>query len=105
VLDQGVVRAAGKAREKPLGGDEVPLLLVQGERFRERAGGPGRISVRAEHLCEVDENLGPGRDVVVALHEAGSFTGEGGCLRRLAAEREHPRLRCLPLRRVAVHVA
>ena len=58
-------------REKPaavLGGDEVPFLLVQGERFRERAGvAPAAISVRAEHLREVDENLGPGRDVVVAL--------------------------------------
>ena len=81
-------------------GDEIPLLLVQGERLGERVCGPGFVSVRVTHVREVDEDLGMRGDVVVAGHEVGSIAGEGDGLGRLAAAREHACPCGLPLRRI-----
>src|SRR5439155_7582852 len=94
-----------KCREQlatALGGQDVSLLLVEGDRLSESIVGPGEVAVRAEHLSEIDKGLRMLRDVVATGHGGDCFAREFHCLFRLAATREHACPGGLPRRRLSV---
>ena len=58
------------------GGEDVPLLFVQGHRFGKSIRSARWVAVGAEELGEVDEDLRVGRDVVAVGHGVQRFSTE-----------------------------